>query len=197
MSRALVAVCAWVSMLVAAPAYAQEGAALYAQRCASCHEGGQVARAPARDVIAALTPERIVGALEIGDDAGAGRIAHTGAAARDRRVSFRVAAGACQQCSSGAGLRPALRGGQFSAVVFHGLARVGRDSRQRSLSAAARILVRAGSGPQVEMGVRVRRRERRGRQPDDRRRSRVRRQRLGTGLRTGPEGRLHALDVQG
>ena len=66
MSRALVAVCAWVSMLLAAPAYAQEGAALYAQRCASCHEGGQVARAPARDVIAALTPDRIVGALESG-----------------------------------------------------------------------------------------------------------------------------------
>jgi cytochrome c553 len=53
-------------MLLAAPAYAQEGAALYAQRCASCHEGGQVARAPARDVIAALTPDRIVGALESG-----------------------------------------------------------------------------------------------------------------------------------
>ena len=66
MSRAFVAVCAWVSMLVAAPGYAQEGAALYAQRCASCHEGGQVVRAPTRDVIAALTPERIVGALESG-----------------------------------------------------------------------------------------------------------------------------------
>ncbi|MGH9144970.1 MAG: c-type cytochrome, partial [Vicinamibacterales bacterium] len=43
-----------------------EGAALYTQRCASCHEGGQVARAPGRDVIAALTPERIVNALESG-----------------------------------------------------------------------------------------------------------------------------------
>ena len=117
MSRVLVAVCAWVSMLVAAPGYAQDGAALYAQRCASCHEGGQVVRAPARDVIAALTPERIVGALEIGDDAGAGRIADAGAAARDRRVSFRLAAGARQQCSSGAGRRPALRGRQLSAAV--------------------------------------------------------------------------------
>src|SRR3954465_5435367 len=53
-------------MLVAVPASAQDGGTLYAQRCASCHEGGQVARAPARDVIAALTPERIVGALETG-----------------------------------------------------------------------------------------------------------------------------------
>ena len=52
--------------LIAAPVLAQDGAALYAQRCASCHEGGQVARAPARDVIAALAPDRIVGALETG-----------------------------------------------------------------------------------------------------------------------------------
>ena len=53
-----------IVMLVAVPAFAQDGAALYTQRCASCHEGGQVARAPARDVVAALTPERIVGSLE-------------------------------------------------------------------------------------------------------------------------------------
>ena len=63
--RVLVAGCAWM-VLAAAPAWAQDGAALYTQRCASCHEGGQVARAPARDVIASLTPERIVGALETG-----------------------------------------------------------------------------------------------------------------------------------
>jgi polyvinyl alcohol dehydrogenase (cytochrome) len=65
MSRVLVA-CVCVSVLSAAPAFAQEGGALYSQRCASCHEGGQVARAPSRDVIAALTPERIVSALESG-----------------------------------------------------------------------------------------------------------------------------------
>src|SRR4051812_45576752 len=59
-------VCAWLLMLVAVPASAQDGGTLYTQRCASCHEGGQVARAPARDVIAALPPERIVGALETG-----------------------------------------------------------------------------------------------------------------------------------
>ncbi len=56
----------WMAILAAAPAVAQDGAALYTQRCASCHEGGQVARAPARDVIAALAPDRIVGALETG-----------------------------------------------------------------------------------------------------------------------------------
>jgi len=53
-------------ILTAAPVFAQDGAALYTQRCASCHEGAQVARAPARDVIAALSSDRIVGALETG-----------------------------------------------------------------------------------------------------------------------------------
>ncbi|MBZ5559272.1 MAG: PQQ-binding-like beta-propeller repeat protein [Acidobacteriia bacterium] len=58
--------CAFVLALLAFPAYAQDGAALYAQNCAACHEGGAVARAPARDVISALAPDRIVSALETG-----------------------------------------------------------------------------------------------------------------------------------
>jgi polyvinyl alcohol dehydrogenase (cytochrome) len=45
---------------------AQDGAALYAERCASCHEQGAAARAPARDVIAALPPDRIIASLESG-----------------------------------------------------------------------------------------------------------------------------------
>ena len=53
-------------VLSAVPSFAQDGATLYTQQCASCHEGGQVVRAPARDVIAALAPERIVAALETG-----------------------------------------------------------------------------------------------------------------------------------
>src|SRR4051812_20402661 len=53
-------------LVSAAPVFAQNGAALYAQRCVSCHEGGAVARAPARDVISALAPDRIVAALESG-----------------------------------------------------------------------------------------------------------------------------------
>lgn len=65
MMRVLVAG-TWLSLVIAAPAWAQDGAALYTQRCAACHEGGLVARAPARDVIAALTPERIAAALETG-----------------------------------------------------------------------------------------------------------------------------------
>jgi polyvinyl alcohol dehydrogenase (cytochrome) len=66
MPRVLAFACACAAILVSAPVQAQDGGALYARRCASCHEGGQVARAPARDVIAALTPDRIVAALETG-----------------------------------------------------------------------------------------------------------------------------------
>ena len=66
MRRPRAAGCALAFVVVAAPAFGQDGGALYSQRCASCHEGGQVARAPARDVIASLSPERIVSALETG-----------------------------------------------------------------------------------------------------------------------------------
>jgi len=51
--------------LSAAPQGAS-AAQIYATECASCHDGGAVARAPARDVIAALTADRIVAALETG-----------------------------------------------------------------------------------------------------------------------------------
>jgi polyvinyl alcohol dehydrogenase (cytochrome) len=49
---------------VTASARAQDGAALYTQHCAQCHDGG--ARAPSRDLLAALPQERIVTSLETG-----------------------------------------------------------------------------------------------------------------------------------
>ena len=58
--------CAFAFVLWSVSASAQDGAALYAQHCASCHDRGQVARVPARDVIASLPPERIVAALVTG-----------------------------------------------------------------------------------------------------------------------------------
>src|SRR5262249_44122942 len=53
-------------VFAAGPAFAQDGAAIYARACVSCHEQGAVARAPSREVISALSVERIVGALETG-----------------------------------------------------------------------------------------------------------------------------------
>jgi hypothetical protein len=41
--------CVVTFVLLAAPASSQDGAALYAQRCSMCHDGG-VVRAPARRV---------------------------------------------------------------------------------------------------------------------------------------------------
>jgi polyvinyl alcohol dehydrogenase (cytochrome) len=43
---------------------AQDGAALYRRHCATCHEAGAQTRAPSRDALRQLTPERIVYALE-------------------------------------------------------------------------------------------------------------------------------------
>src|SRR5258708_15548047 len=62
---------AWLSLVItgalsAGPAFAQDGAAVYARACVSCHEQGAVARAPSREVIGALSVERIVGSLETG-----------------------------------------------------------------------------------------------------------------------------------
>jgi polyvinyl alcohol dehydrogenase (cytochrome) len=52
-------------LAVASSADAQDGAALYSAHCASCHDTGQP-RVPARDVIAALSADRIVDALTNG-----------------------------------------------------------------------------------------------------------------------------------
>jgi polyvinyl alcohol dehydrogenase (cytochrome) len=51
-------------LVTAARAYAQDGPALYTEHCAQCHEGG--ARAPSRQVLSAMTQDRIVTALETG-----------------------------------------------------------------------------------------------------------------------------------
>src|SRR5262245_35350589 len=67
MTRVLTVVALSVAgILASASSMAQDGAALYARHCVSCHEQGAVARAPSRDVIGALSADRIVGALETG-----------------------------------------------------------------------------------------------------------------------------------
>jgi polyvinyl alcohol dehydrogenase (cytochrome) len=55
-----------IAAVSAGPAFAQDGAAVYARACVSCHEQGAVARAPSREVISALSVDRIVNALETG-----------------------------------------------------------------------------------------------------------------------------------
>src|SRR5712692_954803 len=53
-----------VTFAIPALAFAQEGQALYRAHCASCHEASAQTRAPARDALRQLTPERIMDALE-------------------------------------------------------------------------------------------------------------------------------------
>ena len=140
MTRVHVAASAVMALLIAAPALAQDGAALYAQRCASCHEGGQVARAPARDVIAALTPDRIVSALETGTMRVQGESLTRGSATRDRRPTFRRRGR--RRPARRPVAAPRCAAAERAAAVGERLARVGRDAGQRPLSAPAGILRR-------------------------------------------------------
>ena len=50
---------------VSAPVFAQDGAVLFMNHCAICHEGGDE-RTPSRDVLARMSPEQILQALEKG-----------------------------------------------------------------------------------------------------------------------------------
>jgi len=52
--------------LLAAPAFAQDGSALFNTYCAICHEGGANSQAPSRAVLGRMTPEQILRALENG-----------------------------------------------------------------------------------------------------------------------------------
>src|SRR5690349_9757375 len=55
-----------LALVLLAPAlFAQDGAALYRQMCAMCHEGG-ADRAPSPQALRALTAERVLNALEAG-----------------------------------------------------------------------------------------------------------------------------------
>jgi polyvinyl alcohol dehydrogenase (cytochrome) len=56
---------ATILLAIAFPADADDGPTMYKQLCASCHDTG-AARAPTRDVLQAMTPERVLTAMESG-----------------------------------------------------------------------------------------------------------------------------------
>src|SRR4030095_5819414 len=49
----------------ASSAFADDGPTLYKQLCSTCHDKG-LARAPTRDVLQGMTPERVLAAMESG-----------------------------------------------------------------------------------------------------------------------------------
>ena len=57
--------CLAFSHVLAAPLFAEDGPTLYTQLCASCHDSG-ADRAPNRDALRAMSPERVLTALERG-----------------------------------------------------------------------------------------------------------------------------------
>src|SRR5438876_4129359 len=54
-----------VVFLFAMPLAAEDGATLYKQLCSNCHDTG-LERAPSRDALRAMTPERVLTAMERG-----------------------------------------------------------------------------------------------------------------------------------
>jgi polyvinyl alcohol dehydrogenase (cytochrome) len=52
-------------LLLAAPAFAQDGEALYKRNCASCHDGA-VDRAPSRETLLSYSAERVLASMESG-----------------------------------------------------------------------------------------------------------------------------------
>jgi cytochrome c553 len=55
----------WVFPIGACPLFAQDGATLYKTTCATCHDSG-ADRIPSRETLNAMTPERVLAALESG-----------------------------------------------------------------------------------------------------------------------------------
>src|SRR5678815_2333706 len=64
-SRVIVSLASLVVVLYSVAAAADDGPTLYKQLCASCHDAG-TERAPNRDALRSMTPERVLTAMESG-----------------------------------------------------------------------------------------------------------------------------------
>ena len=73
-----------ITLALPAVALAQDGQALYRAHCASCHEASAQTRAPSREALRQLTPERILDALEA--QSGAMRVQGLARTSAERRA---------------------------------------------------------------------------------------------------------------
>ena len=171
-----------------------EGAAVYAEHCALCHE--QVdERIPHRSALQQMSSARIVRAL----DAGA-MLAIAMQMNRDERAGRR---GVSRHGRAGHGgaRRRVLHRPQRDARgrSAHELERLEPDARQRALSTggARRAHGRASPAPHARVGLRVRRRRHGVRRADRHRRPRLRRQRRRSRASARCRQRLRQMDVRG
>ena len=172
-----------------APAGAQEpGEALYAKRCAMCHDK-DVPRAPRRDTLRLMSPEAILGALQGGTMAPQA----VGLTLAEKRAVAVYAAGkdfgtggaATGRCSAGA-----------PAFTLDGPEWAGWGAGPEN----ARFQPKPGLTPadlepvEGALGLRLPGIDSRLRRPCRRRRARVRRQRRWRALRAGRAHRMHPLE---
>jgi polyvinyl alcohol dehydrogenase (cytochrome) len=113
-------------LTISAPAFAQDGAALYRRDCATCHDMG-VDRAPTRETLQTMTAERVLAAMESGPmismasrDSGADRraiaqfVAGKTLSARDLSTTPSPSAMCAASSRSGDGFKAPLTGKNWS-----------------------------------------------------------------------------------
>ena len=189
----------FVSLLLAVPAaaFAQQpqppaGDAVFTRACANCHQAGQTA-VPPPEALRAYTPEAIVNALTNGKMAVQGATLTTA----ERVAVAQFLTGRTFAASTAPVEQVHRRDADDRSDAGAALDGLGQRHHQLPLRAAGRV---DGPGPaasEVEVGVRLRRRDLGARAAGAGGRQAVRGERQRRTARARSEDRLHLLDVQG
>ncbi len=145
-----------VGLVAPRAAAAQDGAALYKELCSSCHDTA-VDRAPSREALRAMSPQRILESLEAGPmvtmtqlrTAAERRAIAEYASGRSFGTPFSIAPAPKAMCTTGRGTFTMTAG----APVWNGF---GQNLVQYALPGGARgrPLRRRRAAPEIEVGVR-------------------------------------------
>ncbi|HET9130784.1 MAG TPA: c-type cytochrome, partial [Terriglobia bacterium] len=109
-----------VTGLVSATALAQDGSAVFSERCASCHDGG-LDRAPSRASLGEMSAERVLAAMETGPMISMA----SGRSAADRRaiaefITKKKLTGAIPDVPSPQAMCPKGPSPDFSKILWDG-----------------------------------------------------------------------------